>query len=256
MFKYLRHAANYGALYTVAATESHALYPATNLQHQRLSKAWRSNGDLSAVDITADLGIARTVDIIGLANHNFTAGVSLDVAAGTTSAVSDFATTITYREGSAYVVLPSPQTYEFWRIRITDGANSDGFLEAGYFLLGLLGTTPRGIAYDPGINVEHISDVNVDTTDGGSTFADWINDRKRITVNFAAMTQAERVTLLTFIASLREETNPVFVIPQDGIYDGWYTRLMTTPQERANQIHGSVGPLTFMEEGSGKIMAA
>lgn len=256
MLNYLAHTANYGALYTVAASEESAAYPASNLQTSRLSKVWRSNGGLTNVDITIDLVIARSVDIIGLSNHNFGAGVSIDVAAGTTSGVSDYATTITYREGSAFVILPASQSYQFWRIRITDGANTDGFLEAGYLVLGLLSTTPRGIAFDTGLNVDHISDVNSVISETGAIFADWINDRKRITISFTAMTQSERATLLQFVGALREETNPLFLIPQSDVYDGWYVRLTSTANERSNQIHGSIGPLTFMEEGGGKIMAA
>jgi hypothetical protein len=256
MFKYLKHTSNYGALYTVAASEENAVYPATNLQLQRLSKTWRSNGDLTAVDITADLGIARSVDIIGLSNHNFTAGVSLDVAAGTTTSYADYSTTITYRAGSAYAVLPSPQTYQYWRIRISDGANSDPFLEAGYLLLGLLGSTPRGIEFASGITIDHIADVNSVSSETGAIFSDWINDRKRLTVNFNALSLTERQTMLSFVNDLKEQTNPLFIIPQHTIYDGWYMRLTTTPNERANQVYGSVGPLTFLEDGGGKIMAA
>lgn len=256
MFKYLPHTENYGVLNTVAATSSSAVYPATNLQHQRLSKTWRSQaGSLSAVDVTADLSIARTVDIIGLANHNFTAGVTLLVQAGTTTSYSDYSTTITYRAGTAYAILSPSQSYRYWRIRITDTANSDNFLEAGYLLIGLLSSTPRGIAFDPGITVDHISDVNSETTDGGAVYSDWINDRKRISVSFSAMTRAERDLLLTFVTGLKEQTNPLFIIPEHNRYDGWYVRLTTSANEKTN-LYSSVGPLVFMEEGSGKIMAA
>jgi hypothetical protein len=256
MFKYLPHTANYGAIYTVTASEESPVYPATNLQHSRLSKTWRSLTGLISVDITADLGFSRSVDFIGLANHNFTSAVTLEVAAGTTSAVSDYSTTITYRAESAFAILPATQTYQFWRIRITDSANTDSFLESGYLLLGLLQSTPRGIAFESGLNVDHISDVNSVVSEAGSMFNDWINDRKRITVNFSSMSRTERETLLSFIKALREETNPLFVVPQHDVYDGWYMRLVSTATERANQLYGSVGPLTFMEEGSGKIMAA
>lgn len=254
--KYLTHAANYAAIYTVAASEASSVYPVANIYHPRLSKVWRSAGGLSNVDLMVDLGAPREVNIIGLANHNFSAGASIQVAAGTTAGVSDFSTTITYRAGSAYTTLANAQAFRYWRVRITDPANADGYLEAGYLLLGITASPPRGIAYDPGISIDHISNVDAMTSEFGSMFSDWINDQKRITFSFAALSQAQRVALLTWIQSLREETNPLFLIPHDTIYDGWYMRLVTTATERANQVYGSVGPLTFMEEGSGKRMAA
>lgn len=255
MFKYLTHATNFGAIYTIAASEENATYPVTNLQHQRLSKTWRTITDLTSVDITADLVIARGVDFVGLANHNFSAGVSLEVSAGTTTSYSNYSTTITYRAGSAFAILPATQTYQHWRIRITDPANAYGFLEAGYLLLGALSSSPRGIAFDSGISVDHMSDVNFQTSEGGAVFSDWINDRKRISVSFSAMNRSERDTLLTFVTSLREETNPLFIIPEHTRNDGWYVRLSNTANEKTS-LYSNVGPLIFMEEGSGKIMAA
>lgn len=254
--KYLTHAANYAAIYTVNASEASSVYPLANIYNPRLSKVWRSNGGLSNVDLTIDLGAPREVNIIGLANHNFSAGASIQVAAGTTAGVGDFSTTLTYRSGSAYTVLSTTQSYRHWRVRITDAANTDGYLEAGYLFLGTVSSPPRGIAYDPGIAIDHISNVDAMTSEFGSMFSDWINDQKRITFSFSALSQAQRVALLTWIQSLREETNPMFLIPHDSIYDGWYVRLVNTATERANQVYGSVGPLTFMEEGSGKRMAA
>lgn len=253
--KFLPHTANYGALYTVAATESHSVYPITNIKHQRLSKVWRTITDLTAVDITIDLGVARDVNIVGLVNHNFSAGVTLAIAAGTTSAVSNFSDTITYRAGAAYKVLSATQTYRYWRIRITDSGNTDGFLEAGYLLLGLLESPPKEIAFSPGLQIEHISDVNTVTSEGGAFFADHITDLKRITVNFRNLERAEREDLLSFGQALREETNPLFLIPDDAEYDGWYVRLITSIQEQTS-MYSSFNALTFQEEPGGKIMAA
>jgi hypothetical protein len=255
MFKYLAHTANYGAIYTVAATSSHATYPIANIQNQRLSRVWRSDtAVVTNVDITIDLINAREVDIIGLANNNFSASATVQIDAGTTTSVLDFSTTMTWRQFTSFKLLSPSQSYRYWRIRINDPSNADGFLEVGYLLLGLVETTPRGIAYEPGLLIDHISDVNVETTDGGAIFADFIVDMKRISVTFTAMTDTEGDTLMSFTSALKEETNPVFVIPRHDRYDGWYMRLVSTPGDR-KQLYRSVS-LVFLEEPGGKWMAA
>lgn len=253
---YLTHLTNYPRVSTVAATDTNASYPIANIYHPRLSKVWRSNGDLTDVDITIDLGVARNVNLVGLANHNFSSGVSLAIAAGTTSGVSDFSDTITYREGSAYKILSSTQNYRYWRIRINDSANADGFLEAGYLLLGLTVTPNKGLSFDPGIGLGHRARVNSVQSEFGSYYVDFLNEIKTVSLRFASLNASDRLGILDFLLPLREETNTLFLIPDSTLYDGWYVRQTGTPQEQRNSIVADFSMLTFQEEGSGKRMVA
>ena len=253
--KYMRWAAGYAGTYTPAASESNSAYPASNLGLEKLSKCWRSNGDLTAVDITIDLTSGKAIDLVGLANHNFTSGVTLSIAAGTTTGYSDFSDTITYRAGSAYKILSATQTYRHWRIRITDASNTYGFLEAGNLLLGPLTTPAKGVSMDPGISIERISQNLTVESELGSPSVDRLIDRKRITLSFRNMGTSETTDYVTFVEALAEESNPLFLIPDTTVYDGWYCRLQGSPMEQ-RQFYTNIKPLTFLEDGSGKRMAA
>jgi hypothetical protein len=253
---YLTHAANYAALYTVAASEASSVYPIANIKNDRLADVWRSNGGLSNVDITVDLGAARNVNLAGLANHNFTSAVTLAIAAGTTVAVSDFSDTIAYRESSAYKILSATQNYRYWRIRITDASNPAGYLEAGYLLLGLTVTPSKSIAADPGIQQEDESLNHEVLSEFGSPSVDFINERARITLRWAALNNTDRTSVLDFIKPLRQRANPLFLIPNTLRYDGWYVRLQTHPSYQDNSLVTDLAPLTFFEDGRGKRMAA
>lgn len=256
MFKYITHTANYAAQGTITASEFNVQYPPANMKHERLSKVWRSNGGVSAVDIIVDLGTPKAVNFVGIANHNLSPAAVVAVK-GTTApsfAGAEPYENLPWRAGSVFFIHPSTTAaFRYWVFRITDGANTYGFLEAGYAMVGLLTATPRGIAYEPGLIIDHISDVNVETSDAGAMFTDHITDLKRVTVTFTAMNDTEGNALLTLTSALKEETNPVFIIPRHDVYDGWYARLTTTPNER-KQKYRSLGPLTFLEEGGGRIM--
>ncbi len=253
--KYMRWLSGYAATITPVASEASTSYPASNLGLERLSKCWRTISDLTSVDITMDLTTARAIDLVGLANHNFTSAVTLAIAAGTTNSYASFSDTITYRAGSAYKVLSATQTYRYWRIRITDAANSDGFLEAGNLLLGALTTPLKGISMEPGITIERISQNNVVESDFGTPFVDWLNNRKRISLAFRNMTSTERDDYTTFVDALAEEANPLFLIPDSTVYDGWYVRLQGSPMEQ-RQFYSNAPALSFLEDGSGKRMGA
>lgn len=253
--KYMRWLSGYAATITPVASESNSVYPASNLGLERLSKCWRSNGGLSSIDITMDLTAARAIDLVGLANHNFTSAATVAIAAGTTNAYASYSDSMTYRAGTIYKVLSATQTYRYWRIRITDAANSDGFLEAGNLLLGALTTPLKGVSMDPGITIERISQNNVVESDFGTPFVDWLNNRKRISLSFRNMGTTERDDYTTFVDALAEEANPLFLIPDSTVYDGWYVRLQGSPMEQ-RQFYSNAPSLNFLEDGSGKRMGA
>lgn len=246
---------NYASYITPTASESHASYPVANLSDARLAKCWRSNGGLSSVDIKIDLASALNVNLVGLANHNFTSAVTLAIAAGPTTAYASYSDSMTYRSGTAYKVLSATQSYRHWRIRITDAGNTDGFLEAGVLLIGLTATPTKGVSMDPGITLERISQNLKVESQFGSPSVDHLVNRKRISLAFRNMGAAERLDLVTWIDYLSEETNPVFLIPDDTIYDGWYARLQGSLMEQ-RQFYTNTPQLTFLEDGSGKRLGA
>src|SRR6185436_8227506 len=120
---YLTHDANLAVSATVTASGSDSVYPISNIITEKLSKAWRSNADLTDVDISIDLGSAKPINLIGLFNTNFSRTATVVHAAGTsTSYTEQPGTAMAWREFDQYRLLDGTINYRFHRLRINDTA--------------------------------------------------------------------------------------------------------------------------------------
>lgn len=97
---------------------------------------WRSAGLDDAQYIRIDLGEARRVETLIIADHNFseTAETVLQAHASDEWSNPAFETAVPYHPDLMAVYLDG--TYRFWRIAVADPTNPDGFIRVGELFLG------------------------------------------------------------------------------------------------------------------------
>lgn len=126
--------ANLGDTLTCTAIDATSGYPATNVQHQFLSRAWRSSG-VSTVEwlmLDAGSGLTCSADTFVIAGHNLTSAATIAVKGNSTNswAGAPFVATFTFST-EAMLVYTVAQAYRYFRFEFTDAANPDGFVEIG-----------------------------------------------------------------------------------------------------------------------------
>ena len=114
------------------------LYPAANLQNQRLSKRWRSTSP-TAQTVVVNLGSAMTVDTVAVLGHNLESSAAITIEAHTsdswgTPALS--AVSLTYNADTILQYWGSAAVFQYWRFTLDDATNTDGYVEAGRLWLG------------------------------------------------------------------------------------------------------------------------
>jgi hypothetical protein len=137
-------------LSTLGGGSWNASYPLNNLKDPRLALTARTSNALAASSIiTADLGTARRIRVVGLVNHNLSAAATLTVEGSTASnfspvgvtsgavpawPVGTVAAAMTYPRPTVGVAVDG--TYRYWRISVTDTSNSAGYIRLGRLFIG------------------------------------------------------------------------------------------------------------------------
>lgn len=137
--------------------------PDDNLQTDQPGEVWRTS-DLTDLYLEIDFGAAQDVTLIALLFHNLTSSATWRVRGATTQA------NLTASPGydstpmaawnanwpsdtdpvHALLHLSAAESYQFWRIDITDGGNPDGYIEAGRVILDDAWQLPAGKNIDYG----------------------------------------------------------------------------------------------------------
>lgn len=161
----------------VTASSEAADYPVAMLQNRWKDAdcGWRSVGaDTGGVEIVGDLLAPRAVEGFILENMNLTAGAFLELGGHATDPTGLEHTTyelpivITAAMVAAKrieVTLPAAETYQWWRLLISDPGNPDGYLSASRAYFGPV-FEPEGECRG-GSNHWPESDSSVDYSDGG-----------------------------------------------------------------------------------------
>ncbi len=246
----------------LAATSVNVTYPSANLKTLPISKTWKSQtGVLSNVDITLDFGSASTVNLIGLINHNLTATATIAVAAGTSAAVSNYSTTILYRQYDAFTYLASGQSYRYWRIRITDTASTDNFIEAGYVIAANATQLVSAFSYGWDATDEYTN--NEVQSEFGVPYIDELFYRQSFSFTFANKPSAEVSVIRALFRGAKRNITPMFFIPDTGANDGYFgrfqnnlMRIFGTPASSGQGSNiTSFTALQFLEDSRGKNIA-
>jgi len=116
----------------VSANSNNINYPVSNLLDSRLTRIYKSD-DSTSVTITFDLGSAKTIDNISIANHNISSGVTVlkwQGNASNTWSSPSIDETLTWSSGIINKSFTGG-SYRYWRLEIVDSGNTDGFISIG-----------------------------------------------------------------------------------------------------------------------------
>lgn len=251
---WLTHLDNNGAASgtTITTTTASATYPASNLKLLPVTKVWRSTSVAAAQDIALDLGSAKSITLLALVNHNLTSAATIAIAAGTTAAVADYSTTMTWRELLAFKVIAA-QSYRYWRIRITDTGNTDGYLEVGYVMLGTATAPSFGIRWGM-TSTPEFQNLEVASEFGIPNISELFR-RQRLVMSFGPLaTSTDMTTLRNLYLAVKRDVTPLIMVPQSSGTEAYFGRIQNQFEE-AMDVYSSVR-IDFLEDGYGKRIAA
>jgi hypothetical protein len=227
--------------------------PKENLQNLQIVKVWRT-GAVTSAQIDLDLGSSKILDLLALINHNFTITATIRWRVST---VSDFSTT-QYDSGTVDVWQPTepfgaspwgvfiwgskptaeqaalftPNTFAFIsdavigryiRVNITDTDSTDGYLQAGRFIVGP--SYQPSINYANGVEFEFIDNSRVTKSRGGQTFVDEIEKFRRVRFDLINLPESEIFgSIFNKMDRVKGISKDVLVIPQPDETSTWLTQ--------------------------------
>jgi len=128
---------------TLTVTSEDPDFPVTNTQHRWHTRTYRSEAGLSgsSIDIEADLGSDYDVQAIVIKNHNLVMTNSgdelrLQARASDADPWGAIDVVISVTPGLIILFFGSVKNYRYWRLRLIDSANADGYIEIGRIYLG------------------------------------------------------------------------------------------------------------------------
>ena len=249
---WITHLDNPAMTATITATTASTVYPKSNLQVLPITAVWRSVGVAAAQDLEFDFGSSQQVDILALVNHNLTSAATIAVAAGTTTSYADFSTTITWREFISFKRLSTPENYRYWRIRITDTANTDGFIEVGYPVVGLL-VKPQFSFQQGWISATDIATSKVKSEFGNPT-VEKLYQRQRLELPFGPLDSSQSLVMRALYTSTRRNVYPLLILPTRGGTDAYFGRIWNFMEERVEFYRYM--DLQFIEDSYGERIKA
>jgi hypothetical protein len=174
--------ANYVGSATLAGGSWASGNPLANLKDSRLALTARSsNAATGSTIITADLGAAKRVRVVGLVNHNLSIGATVTVEGSSSSGFSPVGVTsgavlawptgtvaadTTYPRPTVGVALDA--TYRYWRVSISNAGNPAGYVQLGRLFIAD-GWRPS-INMQSGATLGFETDTAVERSLGGAEF--------------------------------------------------------------------------------------
>ncbi len=108
----------------------------TALNDTRLSRTGRTTGVSSQ---WVKFSFTGTIDVtyICILGANITSGATVTIEANSSDSWGSpaFSQALTYYDG-VYITNFTQETYQYWRLTIDDGSNTDGYIEIGFIFLG------------------------------------------------------------------------------------------------------------------------
>jgi len=127
----------------LTASTAEAYFPATNTQKRAPGRHWRSTTIVTDQTIVADLGAAdipATAFLIRGNNFSAVAVVTIQATHEDEAghwAAPDFEAVLSPVDNTMMGAFFETQTYQYWRLVISDAANTDLYVEVGPMFLGL-----------------------------------------------------------------------------------------------------------------------
>lgn len=168
----------------------------TALKETRLSRKCRTIG-VTAEYIVFNLGSAKAIDYIAILGHNFTTSVNAHIQANATDVwtAPSIDQHITYAADSMIYEFASAETYQYWRLLITDTTNTDGYLQISKVYIGDYIQMPY-MAKDAKLPLSSTSDLDESTS--GQVYGNPGHFFRAGSVTFPYITDTERLAINAF----------------------------------------------------------
>lgn len=206
---------------TAAGTLSSTL-PVANLATDQPGEAARWTS-LTGMAIVLELDAAQAINLIALIAHNGTGSATWQIRGATSEA--NLTASPGYDSGSVSMwpatgrpsghdkltsihVPASAQTFQWWRIDISDGSNPDGYFEAGALIVD--------DAFQPGVNMAYGQAIGFDDpseqvrAEGGQTWATPTGARRTVQFTLGFESEADMMGTAYEIDRRRGARKPVF----------------------------------------------
>lgn len=162
-------------------------YPITNLQNKRLRRKARSTGTSATISIA--LGSSFEVGVVALCSHNLSNSATVSVSCGSFSSSETVYPAQPFSRQDYAVVVDAETTASSCTITVSDGGNSDGYVEFGRVFIGpaFRPTTCVDWGYSDGL----ISASEIQESLGGPEFFFDLSVRRSWNGQFSWLTDAE-----------------------------------------------------------------
>lgn len=189
------------------------------LKETRVSRKGRTVG-LTAEYIVFNLGSAKAIDYIVILSHNFTSSVNAHIQGNATDSwgAPSVDQHITYSDDTMVYNFTSAETYQYWRLLITDDTNTAGYIEISKVYIGDYIQMPY-MAKDAKLPLMSTSDIDESTS--GQIYGNAGHFFRSGSVTFPYITDAERLVINAFYR-LTDKYIPFIVL-------WWESDLTTEP---------------------------
>lgn len=251
-FTYLTAAEDRVQSSAILASSSNGSFPASNMKYDKavsLAQVWKSGAAVTDVTILFDLAASPNWNIVAMLNHNLSYSATVTLTAGTTNACLDFTQVMTWREFDMYYRHTATFTYRYFKLTISDGANSDGYISIGKVFCGPTVTLTSGFEIAPAFKYSPEQRVNV--SDLRRMSVDRLTELVELSVKWIPFREVNRLELITFLRGLHGSAIPLFLILDTTVYEGYYMRQTSVPSDRRH-FKPDVLPTSFIEESRGR----
>lgn len=199
-------------LASASATSTASGYDAANVVGLDRTSVWIAGGT-GAINLTLDLGAAKTVSALCIANHNGHLWSGGTLHASTDNFGASDVTVATFSgmaSGEDYYHTFSGVSYQYWRI-VTSGSTSA--MQVGIFYLG----TPTTLTYNPwvGQDSEDVYNVERSTAQSGAIVAEqWGRRVIRTAMRWDVVETAAKDQLRDFLRTEGGPLRPFWYVPR------------------------------------------
>ena len=226
-FTYLLHSENLARDALLTMANASATYPISNIALTPISKPFRTTeGKIKDQKIRIDFPAAKAVDTFALVNHNLTSSATITIKGGSSPDPdgTDYTTTITHAEQTAWKILSSSESWRYWSIEIDDETNYEGYIQVGYVMLGVATEMAHGFATNWSVqrqtNIRMIENTFLQPMVGRR-----ISRGSSVTLTFHGLTDALKTTLDNFLLDLQKWRDPMIFWPDTDETEGFFGRL-------------------------------
>jgi len=164
--------------------------------------------------IAVDLGSAQEVKALAIYDHNFTAAATLLLEADDAATFdsdggsAQFSEAVTWADDKILHYLSAATTKRYWRLSVTDAANTDGYIEIGELYLGGYMEMSRTFSNGFTEDVEFLMQAN--ETSYGVRRDRFYNTRAAWNFNFSVMAAADVTLMRALLAAISDRTTGKF----------------------------------------------